>query len=91
MPQQLTAYRAYAIFADYDGNAPDSSDVVLLETEDLAKEICETLNKDPRKYVICYVEGWESWKRWRWHPVTTENASEIITNYDAAMALFQDD
>jgi hypothetical protein len=89
MPESVTAYRAYAIFADYDGNAPDSGDVVLVETEELVKQVCQTLNEDPREYAICYCEGWEWSKRWAWHPVTTENASEIVTDYESAMTVMR--
>jgi hypothetical protein len=88
--QKTTAYRAYAIYADYDGNAPDSGDVVLVETKALAIEVCAKLNEDPRAYVICCVDGWEHSKRWEQRPVVTEHAGVILTTFDAAMAVFED-
>ena len=64
MAKQVTAYQGYAVFADYDGNAPDTADQLLCDTEELAKQVCDHLNTDPQKWGnLAFVEGYEWSKR----------------------------
>ena len=62
-PKPVTAYQGWAIYADYDAEAPDTADKIWVSTEELAKEVCEKLNENPRKYTqLAFVDGWE-WKK----------------------------
>ena len=79
--EKVTAYRAFGIFADYDANAPDTATLVTVTSEELAKQVCEKLNEDPRSYVIAFVDGCEHWKRFSHRP-------ELITNPDSACDSF---
>jgi len=59
-PEKVAAYRGYAVYADYDANAPNSEDLIFCSTEELAQEVCKILNVDPRSHGdLAYTEGWE--------------------------------
>jgi hypothetical protein len=83
--RQVTAYEAFGIFGDYDGNAPDTESVCLVATEDLAKEVCAKLNEDPREYAIVCVDGWEHSKRFRYRTELTETTEDVRTTLEEAM------
>ena len=55
--EKITAYRAFGIFADYDANAPDTDTIVTVTSEELAKEVCEKLNEDPRRHTVLATEA----------------------------------
>lgn len=42
--RQVTAYEAFGVFADYDGNAPDTAILAVLSTRKKAEELCDLLN-----------------------------------------------
>ena len=84
--KQVTAYVAFGIFGDYDSNAPDTSTVCLVATEELAKEVCETLNEDPREHAVVFVDGWEHAKRCRFRTELVADENEAHTTHKAALA-----
>jgi hypothetical protein len=84
--EKITAYRAFGIFADYDGNAPDTDTIVTVTSEELAKQVCEKLNEDPRSYVIAFVDGWEHAKRFRHRPVLIANPDSACDSFASAVA-----
>jgi hypothetical protein len=87
--EMVTAYRCFAIYADYDGGAPDTADVCLVATEEVAKKACEELNKDPRAYTVCFVDGHESMKKWRYRRALTTNPSVCHTTAQAVLEDFR--
>lgn len=89
--KKADAYEAYGIYADYDGNAPDTETLVLVESEELAKEVCDELNKDPRKYTVVYVEGWEFSKSFQWRIALTTDPHEVKTTAEEAIAVLDPD
>ena len=85
-PRPVTAYEGYAIYADYDANAPNSEDVVFVSTEELAKEVCGKLNEDPRSYGnLAFVDGWEFCKSFRYHTIVLKDESDFARTLSAAM------
>lgn len=72
---------AYAVFADYDGNAPDSENVILLASPELAEEVRQEIAKkhDSR----CFVDGWEWAKTWRVR-MAYERREKITTTFSEA-------
>lgn len=55
--RQVTAYEAWAIFADYE-EAPSTGDLLIVATEELAKELTELFNKNPREQLhLAHAEG----------------------------------
>jgi hypothetical protein len=84
--EKITAYRAFGIFADYDANAPDTGTLVTVTSEELAKQVCEKLNEDPRSYVIAFVNGCEHWKRFGWRPRLIANPDSACDSFASAMA-----
>lgn len=88
----VTAYRVFGIFADYDGNAPDTSTLALVPTEEVAKEVCQRLNEDPQSHTIVFVDGWENHKTFRYRPELTEDQGRVLLTADLAYeALTEDD
>ena len=84
--EKVTAYRAFGVFADYDGNAPDTDTLVTVTSEELAKQVCEKLNEDPRSCVVAFVDGWEHAKRFRYRPVLVANPNSGCDSYEQALA-----
>lgn len=89
----VSAIPCWAIYADYDGNAPDTEDLVLCASEELAKEVCGLLhehidNEDNGEipyrherwegFSLPYIEGWwPASKIWKCHRVVREDAQGI--------------
>ena len=44
-PRQTLVYDVWAVYKDYDANAPDTETLVWCATEELAKEACEMLKE----------------------------------------------
>lgn len=62
-PAQEMAQVAYGVYADYDGEAPDTATLLFCSTEALAEQVCGLLNKDARKWGgLAFVDGYE-WKK----------------------------
>ena len=89
--RQVTAYEAFAIYGDYDSNAPDTSTICLVASEDLAKEVCSKLNEDPRKYCVVFVDGWEHAKRFRFRPELVATKAKPHTTMGTILATYFDD
>jgi len=82
------AVRCCAIYADYDGNAPDTADLLLVADEKLAKQVIEELNKAPGEYGnLAYNQGHEWCKRFDHHEVLVEPGTSICETFDEAMKL----
>jgi len=59
----------YAVFGDYDGNAPDTCDLAAYDTEEEAKRVAKKLQEtkdndykgfDEEDVITPYVGGWQS-------------------------------
>lgn len=90
-PQPIRAYRAWAINASYDGNAPDTSDLVLCATEALAQEIVAFLETDEGQNQLggmCYNEGHEWCKAYQIREVATLKPDRV---YDSLAKLIEDE
>lgn len=75
-PERVTAYRAWGIYADYDANAPDTRDLILVSTEALARDVCDALNEDPRRWGnLAFVDGWEFCKSFQHRLALVEDPS----------------
>jgi hypothetical protein len=75
---QVLAFPCFAIFCSYDANAPDTKDIIVVSTEDLAKEVCDLLNEDPRAHSqLAYVEGYEHCKRFEYRSTLRTDSREI--------------
>lgn len=72
---------AYAVFADYDGNAPDTENVVLLASEELAQQVRDEVAAKHNSR--CFVDGSEWAKQWRVR-VAYAPAHEIATTFSEA-------
>lgn len=83
VPATEPIFEAYAVFADFDGNAPDSHDVVLLSSQELA-EATAKLVKENCPW-LCSVDGSNYSRRYdvrkTWAP-----ARNIITSLEEAEA-----
>lgn len=65
-PSQEMAQVVYAIYCDYDGNAPDTESLIVCSTEKLANDVLAILNENPRRWTnLSAVEGYEWSKRFR--------------------------
>jgi len=84
--EKIAAYRAFGIFADYDANAPDTYTISLVTSEELAKQVCEKLNEDPRRHMIVFVDGWEHAKRFCHRPELIANPDSACDSFEQAMA-----
>ena len=78
-----SAFLAWAVYADYDGNAPDTENVVLLASYELAKQVLEEIASKHNN--LCYVDGSEWAKRWRVR-MALAPAFEIATSFSDAKA-----
>lgn len=82
-PKQVTAFQGYAIFAKFDALAPDTKDLILVANKELAKKICDELNKDPRAHgKLAYVEGYEYAKKFSYREAIRLNATDFVPTYD---------
>lgn len=61
-PVQATP--CFGIYADYDGNAPDTATLALCATRELADDVVVKLNRNPRACGAAFVDGWEHAKRY---------------------------
>ena len=78
-----SAFLAWAVYADYDGNAPDTENVVLLASYELAKQVLAEIASKHNN--LCYVDGSEWAKRWRVR-MALAPAFEIATSFSDAKA-----
>ena len=87
MPQlkEVTAYEAWAIFADYDAEAPTTEDLLVVGTEDLAKEIVELFNKNPRAVNMAFVDGFEHCKSFDQHKVLVASDKGVLWSVKDAL------
>lgn len=82
----VLAIPCWGIFADYDGNAPDTAVFFHVATEELAREVCAVLNEDPRSWVaLGFVEGCEYAKSYecRGAYVAPNMVGEVFTSLEA--------
>jgi len=55
--------KVWAVYADYDAEAPDTKDLIFCATEQIAAGVCEDLSRDPRAHNdLAYVAGCEGCK-----------------------------
>lgn len=84
------AYRAYAIYADYGGDAPDTENFAYTSTEELAKEVCEFLNRNPEDFPIAFVDGCESSKSFQYRECVVANEESVKRTFGEAIENFVD-
>ncbi len=46
----VPAIPCWGVYADYDANAPNTCDMILVSTEELCDEVLALLNEHPRKW-----------------------------------------
>lgn len=91
--ETVAAHMAVAVFKCYDGNAPDTSDIVVCATQELADEVVAWLNaNDPRgedketdERSWPFVEGWEWSSKYETRP-RIAMAATIRKSFDDAIA-----
>ena len=75
---------AFGVFADYDGNVPDSGNLVLCSSAELAEEVAKVMGD--RFDNTCVTEGWEWAKKWA-VAETVARRKDVICSLDELMAL----
>lgn len=85
--KQVVAFEAFGIFGDYDGNAPDTATICLVSSEELAKLVCASLNEDPRKHNIVFVDGWESSKMFSYRRELTDSPASVCETLENALGI----
>lgn len=84
--KKVTAYEVFGVFGNYDGDAPSTSNLCLVATEQIAKDVCAILNDNPTQFDLFY-EGWDKCKRkgglWK---LRFEYRRELTTNPSQACA-----
>ena len=77
-PEPVRAYRVWAIYADYDAMAPNTEDLILVSTKELAEAVCAILNEDPRAWgSLAFVDGFEHCKSFRAYETLAEGSDEV--------------
>ena len=90
-------YEAHGVYADYDGNAPDTTYLAIFAEPEHATEFAKILNDQPTEtdhYArngvlyklsssVFYVEGWEHTKVWR---VTKTLSYDPFRSVEGALA-----
>ena len=89
--KQVVAFEAFGIFGDYDGNAPDTATICLVSSEELAKLVCASLNEDPRKHRIVFVDGHESSKRFSYCRELTDRPESVCETLEDALGICCDE
>lgn len=91
MAKQVTAFQGFAVFASFDGNAPDSEDLIKCETEVVAQQVCDFLNKEPRKWgQLAFVDGHEHSKFFRFRP-TLSLVDDFHVSFEEAIPVDEDE
>lgn len=58
--QPVQAYRAFAVYASYDGNAPDTDDLATFSNEQAAEDLVAFMaTPEGEEFGLCYNEGHE--------------------------------
>jgi len=91
-----TAYEqaqvAYGIYADYDGNAPDTASLLFCSTEELAKAVCTILNETPRRWGnLAFVDGSEWSKSFSYSKVFVPLDQKVPRSVAEVMADVEDE
>lgn len=82
---KVEARWVYAIYASYDGFAPNTEDLIHLEdTEDtdVLNGFLSEVNKDPRRWLIAVNDGFEGLKKFKYRPVLVEMGSDEVIVYN---------
>ncbi len=80
--KKIEAYEAFEIYANYDFQAPDTEGWFSVETEELAKKVCDWLNTDPRKFVRFTVDGCEGYKRFMYRDSLVRDPIQVVTSLE---------
>jgi hypothetical protein len=83
--EQVMAYKVWAIYADYDGEAPDTCDLARCASEEIADKRCEELNaldSDETGH-LSFVDGCESCKVFKSRPVLVESLEGVSMSLEA--------
>ena len=92
MAKQVTAFLGYAIYASYDGEAPDTKDLILLADKDEAEKLAKILNENPRKWgSLAYVEGFEHYKLFETREVLQRDKQDFLPSAEAALKAVEDE
>ncbi len=79
---------AHTVYADYDGNAPDSESVIFLASEELAQQVRDEIAAKHNN--LCFVDGWEWAKQWR-VGLAYAPAKQIATTFSQAKEMLGDE
>lgn len=86
LPPTTPCHKIYAIYADYDAEAPTTADLILCKTEEVAQSVVDILNKNPRAYNdLAYVEGYEGCKSFAYHVVYLPSLDGVHATVEDAM------
>lgn len=93
LQEPVAAIPCWGIYADYDANAPDTQSFYRVATEELAKEVCDFLNEDPRRWNMAFVDGFESCKSWAYRGTLerVKDAGTIVLSLDSFKERMKED
>jgi hypothetical protein len=84
--EKVTAYKGYAIYANYDAEAPNTEDLILISSKELAQEVLKLLNANPRKYSnLAFINGFEYAKTFQSYEVLREDESDFLHSMEAVI------
>jgi hypothetical protein len=79
----ISGKHVWAIYATYDSIAPDTADMLLAETQQLAKEICDRLNAlEDKGGSLAFCDGHEWNKMWVSHRRLVEIGGDDVVHAD---------
>lgn len=80
---KVEAFAGFAIYASFDGYAPDSEDLLLVADQEVAGLVADFLNKNPEDYgFLAAVEGYEWTKLFCVRPALRLTTEEFQTDFE---------
>lgn len=79
------AVKAFGVYANYDGNAPDSSFILFVASEEITRAILPIVRE--RHNGICFIDGWEGHKSWTYGPTRADRDQVCCTLAEAIESL----
>jgi hypothetical protein len=81
--ERVQAFAGFAIFASFDGYAPDTEDLILIAEEKVADKVAEFLNEEPGRWgCLAAVDGYEWKKSFEVRPCLRLVSEEFQTDFD---------
>ena len=84
--KKVEVFEGFAIFASFDNLCPDTSDILLVGSEELAMQVVEALNNLPKEETshLAYVDAFEYVKEFRYRSAFSRNESDFVMSFKAA-------